>query len=86
MVKLACCDEDVEDDDDVSLMLLVLELTTFCRVVVLSLCFCKLSKIVDISGPEEFVTASEISGIYKNQDEKRRNKWERVWNWSKCKF
>lgn len=65
-MKLACCDDDVDEDDDVSLMLLVLELTTFCRVVVLSLCFCKLSKIVDISGPEEFVTASEISGIYKS--------------------
>lgn len=44
-------------------MLLELELTTFCRVVVVfSLCFCKFSRIDDISGPE-LVTASEISGI-----------------------
>lgn len=63
--KLACCDDEVEDED-VSLMLLVLELTTFWRVVAFNLCFCcRLSNSVDISGPVEFVTASEISGIWK---------------------
>lgn len=82
-MKLACCDDDVDEDDDVSLMLLVLELTTFCRVVVLSLCFCKLSKIVDISGPEEFVTASEISGIYKSQKWKKDCETNAIW-WVTC--